>query len=341
MKKAFLVILFLIVSGSLSAWAWYNTAMTTDSRNNEAVFFSIPKGQGISSTAKILKEEKLISSSLAFKIYFKLNKDKVIQAGAYEIEPGLSTRLLVAKLTAGKILSNESKVLVREGLTIKEANEEIKAQGYLLNDEFLNLSQVKIKDLPVRLKTQPFIALLPPEATLEGYLFPDTYIMYKDFSVEDLVEKMLDNFQRKIDDNEIISLSQNLNRSLHETIIMASLIEKEVRGEEDMKIVSGVFLNRIRSGQALQSCASLAYILGVNKPQYSYEDTQTPSPYNTYLHPGLPPGPVSNPGLVALRAAVQPIITDYNYFLSRPDTGETVFSATYEEHLSAKAKYLD
>lgn len=341
MKKAFLVILFLIVSGSLSAWAWYNTAMTTDSRNNEAVFFSIPKGQGISSTAKILKEEKLISSSLAFKIYFKLNKDKVIQAGAYEIEPGLSTRLLVAKLTAGKILSNESKVLVREGLTIKEANEEIKAQGYLLNDEFLNLSQVKIKDLPARLKTQPFIALLPAEATLEGYLFPDTYIMYKDFSVEDLVEKMLENFQRKIDDNEIISLSQNLNRSLHETIIMASLIEKEVRGEEDMKIVSGVFLNRIRSGQALQSCASLAYILGVNKPQYSYEDTQTPSPYNTYLHPGLPPGPVSNPGLVALRAAVQPIITDYNYFLSRPDTGETVFSTTYEEHLSAKAKYLD
>ena len=121
---------------------------------------------------------------------------------------------------------------------------------------------------------------------------------------------------------------------------MASILEKEVRSEQDMKIVSGIFWDRIKIGQALQSCATLAFVLGVNKVQYTYTDTQIISPYNTYKHKGLPPGPISNPGLKALNAAVEPIKTEYNYFLSRPDTGETVFAKTLDQHNANKAKYL-
>jgi UPF0755 protein len=121
---------------------------------------------------------------------------------------------------------------------------------------------------------------------------------------------------------------------------MASIIQKEVTSEADMKTVSGIFWNRIKSGQGLESCATLAYILGVNKPIYSLEDTQIDSPFNTYRNQGLPPAPISNPGAQAIIAAVYPDETDYVFFLSRPDTGETVFSRTYEEHLANKDKYL-
>jgi len=107
-----------------------------------------------------------------------------------------------------------------------------------------------------------------------------------------------------------------------------------------MKIVSGIFWDRIKNGQPLESCATLAYILGQNKPQYSIEDTKTDSPYNTYLILGLPPSPISNPGLQAIKAAIYPEYTKYNYFLNRQDTGETIFSVDYDEHLRNKAKYL-
>lgn len=107
-----------------------------------------------------------------------------------------------------------------------------------------------------------------------------------------------------------------------------------------MKIVSGIFWDRIANGQRLESCATLAYILGESKPQYTLADTQINSPYNTYRNDGLPPTPINNPGLKAIRAALYPTKTDYNYFLSRPDTGETVFSKIYQEHLANKAKYL-
>ena len=107
-----------------------------------------------------------------------------------------------------------------------------------------------------------------------------------------------------------------------------------------MKIVSGIFWQRIKNNQALQSCATLAYILGINKPQYSWQDTKIDSPYNTYLHRGLPPTPISNPSLKAIKAAIYPEYTDYNYFLSDPKTSKTIFSKTYAEHLRQQRKYL-
>ena len=100
------------------------------------------------------------------------------------------------------------------------------------------------------------------------------------------------------------------------------------------------FWNRIKNGQALESCASLAYILGVNKSQYSYEDTRVDSPYNTYLHRGLPPGPIANPGLKAIEAAIYPQETNYNYFLTATESGKTIFNESYEQHLIDKNKYI-
>jgi UPF0755 protein len=239
----------------------------------------------------------------------------------------------------GKSLSREVTVLFREGLTAKEMQAQLTASGYIKDDTFLNLAKTPIRNLPISLVTQSFIQELPQNVTLEGYLFPDTYRLYKNFTAQDLIKKMLENFEIKVT-TELRQEMKSKGYTLQQIVTMASLLEKEVRTEGDMKIVSGLFWDRINIGQALQSCASLAYILGVNKVQYTYEDTQIASPYNTYQHQGLPPGPIGNPGLRSIKAALNPTQTDYNYFLSRPDTGETVFSKTLEEHNSAKTKYL-
>jgi UPF0755 protein len=312
MKKILLIVVIVVGAALL----WYNHQFSTVSANKEAAAFTIPAGQGTGAIADRLAAAGYINSGLAFKIYFYLHKTSTIQAGEYIFESKTKMNDLIDRLSQGETASRELNILVREGLTVKEINEQIKKMGYLSDDSFIQEAKMQ-----------------------EGYLFPDTYRVYKDFTAKDLVAKMRANFERKLtpDLREAIEKS---GHSLEEIVTMASLLEKEVRTEEDMKIVSGIFWDRITVGQALQSCASLAYILGVNKVQYSYADTQIDSPYNTYQHPGLPPGPISNPGLKSIKAAIYPTKTNYNYFLSRPDTGETIFSATLDEHNAAKAKYL-
>ena len=120
---------------------------------------------------------------------------------------------------------------------------------------------------------------------------------------------------------------------------MASIIEREVKTDMDRKIVSGLFWNRIANGTPLQSCATLAYFMKIDKPQFSYEDTQVESPYNTYTNAGLPPGPISNPGKASIKAAIYPQETDYYYFLSDSETGEIIYSKTLEEHNQNKIEH--
>jgi len=117
-------------------------------------------------------------------------------------------------------------------------------------------------------------------------------------------------------------------------------LEKEIKSDEDRVIVAGIFWKRLENKYPLESCATIAYILGVDKWRYSYEDTRIKSPYNTYINIGLPPTPINNPGLSAIRAAIYPQETDYNFFLTDPETGNTIFSKTFQEHNRNKAKYF-
>ncbi len=308
--------LLLLISLVVLCLIWYQSRLSSRSDNNEVASVTIVKGESTADLAKDLDKDKLISSSLAFKIYFYIHRSELIKAGQYSIEPKTKTRDLIKQFVEGKVADREVSVLIREGLNVKEINEYLKKEGFMKDDDFLNKAK-----------------------QYEGYLFPDTYRMFKDFTADDLITKMRANFEKKLTP-DLRAAMEASGRKGEDIIVMASILEKEVRTEEEMKIVSGLFWDRMKVGQALQSCATLAFILGVNKAQYSYEDTQIDSPYNTYQHPGLPPGPVSNPGLKAIKAAIYPTKTDYNYFLSRPDTGETIFSVTLEEHNAAKQKYL-
>jgi len=300
--------------------------------------FVIEQGQSVSEIAKNLADQGLIKSEFWFKVFVKRAKEQAnLQAGEYVVDGKLDMKKMVEMLTAGDTVDQSKNYLIKEGLSNKEMTAELAKQDL---PDCLPILSRSANSLGAEYQVYDFLKEIPSGNDLEGFYFPDTYKIKNDATCEDLVIKMLNNFEQKVT-TEMRQEIKKQGKSLYQIITMASVLEKEVRSTEDMKVVSGIFWNRIENGQPLQSCATLAYILGENKPQYTIEDTKIDSPYNTYQNQGLPPSPVSNPGLQAIEAAVYPTKTNYNYFLSRPDTGETVFSATYDEHLENKAKYLD
>ncbi len=177
------------------------------------------------------------------------------------------------------------------------------------------------------------------ENNLEGFLFPDTYKFYRETTAKKIIEKMLNNFDKKLS-SEIKEEIKSQNKTIFEIIILASMVEKEAGREEDMKKVADVFLNRLEVNHPLQSDATINYVVGEGRNKASHEDLQIDSFYNTYKYNDLPPAPICNPGLNAINAVVYPAGTDYFYFLTDPE-GRAYFAKTFEEHQRNRAEYLD
>ncbi len=308
--------------------------------NGQEVNFAVRRGEGVKQISHDLYQKHLIKSRFYFELYVWLKGlGNKLQAGVYLLSPKLNIKDIVGILASGKVLSQERDIKIIEGWNIKDINSYLKNKGVFNDDSFLFAAQEKIENWPFNFSRPDFLADVPPDAGLEGFLFPDTYRIYNNTKTEDIIFKMLSNFDQKLDKKLRDDIVKQ-EKTVYEIITMASLIEKEVRDEDDMRIVSGIFWNRIKRGQPLESCATLAYVLGVNKKQYTQADTQVDSPYNTYSHSGLPPGPICNPSLKAIKAAIYPIESNYNYFLTSSRDGRTIFSRTYQEHLRNKAKYL-
>lgn len=257
-----------------------------------------------------------------------------IVAGVYEFPKGMLIPEAARIITGGEVVPMRVKVTFPEGWTMKEYAERLTANG-LAGDEFLKIATNPNQAL---LAAYPFLSELPRGATLEGYLFPDTYYFSKEATADDIIKKMLNTFSSKI----VVVTRQEMaaqEKSLFEIMTMASIVEGEVTNDADRKIVAGLFWNRLANEMPLQSDATLEYALGTNKKQHSIAETKIDSPYNSYQNKGLPPGPVSNPGLASVLAALDPIHSDFVYFLSDPKTGQTVFAKTFEQHVANKAKY--
>lgn len=285
-------------------------------RNGEERIFIIEEGQGLEKIAENLKREEIIGNEWGFVLYIWLRgAAKNLQAGKYSLSPAMNASEIARKIINGEVVRDWVKITIPEGWTNKQIEERLLNLGLIAEYE-----------------------KLPKE--LEGYLFPDTYYFDKDTdTIDTIVKKMRDNFDVKIGEdlrNEI----EKQGKNLYDILKMASILEKEVVSDEDRAIVAGIFWKRLENNYPLQSCATIAYILGVDKWRYSVEETRIKSPYNTYLNIGLPPTPINNPGLSAIKAAIYPKETDYNFFLTDPETGATIFSKTFEEHNANKRKYF-
>lgn len=302
----------------------------------------IHQGFGSRKIAELLKKKGIIRSKWAFIIYATLSgSSSKLKPGSYIFSHKDSIPIIVEALVQGGY--NERLITIPEGWTSREIAEYLDKEGIVSWQDFLRVVQHRELNNFVQL---PVLNTKDAEGGLEGYLFPDTYRIFANSKPKDIVVKMLENFNRKVTP-ELRKEIERQGKTLHEIIIMASLIEKEIPHEEDRPIVAGILWKRLKIGMALQVDATITYIKKTQNPKLktqnshvSLEDIKIDSPYNTYKYPGLPPGPIANPGLSAIKAAIYPKESPYLFYLSKPN-GETVFSKTLEEHNAAKAKYLD
>ena len=319
----------------------FNTARNIDDKSE--VYFEVENGNSISSIARNLEKQGLISKKFYFKLYISLkNSEDGIRADLYKLSPSQSIKEIASTLLAGES-TRDNEITIIEGWTIDQVATEFaefkKDFGKSdqskdeLRNEFIQAAE-KASDYDYE-----FLKNIPKKATLEGYLFPDTYKLSQNSEPKDLIEKMLVNFDKKIDNNLKESVKQR-DEDLFEIITLASIVQKEVQTIEDMRSVAGVYYNRLYIGRNLESDVTVNYVTGKNDPTPSYNDTYTDSLYNTYQNEGLPPGPVANPGLMAIEATINPTEHDYYYFLTRLDTGEALFSTRGYEHEAKKEKYL-
>ncbi len=294
----------------------------------------IHRGEGINEISEKLVKLGLIRNKTVFQLYVYLKGLRTrFQPGEYSLSSNLNIGELIRKLTS-QFPSQEKQVTFPEGWTSKEMASRLDAFGLVKKEDFL-----KVVNSPAGFANDfDFLKDKPSKASLEGYLFPDTYRFYLETKIEDVIRKILNNFSKKF----TLEMRQEANRqkrSIFEIVTLASLLEKEADTEEDRQLIADIFWRRLAKNIPLQSCATINYLLGTSKRNLSLEETKTPSPYNTYLNVGLPPGPINNPGLVSIKAALWPKENNYWFFLATKE-GQTVFSQTKEEHDAAKQKYL-
>lgn len=342
-------ILLIIVIVAVSYFSYKGAIDKPFKGSGENVVFTVESGDTVQTISRNLMKAGLIDSDFYFRIFAKQSgKQSKLQAGEYNLSPTMSISEIVEILARGKAVSDERTIKLIEGWNSKEISQYFETEGMFQSEELLELvgyprvDYKYEKDMPKPFDYSDdfeFLRDKPDNYGLEGYLFPDTYRIFSNATLDDIVRKMLANLDKKLT-QEMRDDIKAQGKTVYEIMTMASIIQKEVRSEDDMKMVSGIFWNRIEIGKPLESCATLAYILGVNKAQYTYEDTEIDSPYNAYKNYGLPPGPIANPGIEAIKAAIYPTESDYLFFLSSSDDGKTIFSKTYDEHLRNKAKYL-
>lgn len=305
-----------LVALAIVAWIGLQMLIAPSSDFPSHTVFVIERGDTVQEVAHELADADLITYPHAFSVAVRLmGGDRGIQAGSYRFDAPANLVEIAERLTKGDTRAIPEKITFPEGQTVREMSERIAAV------------------LPV-VSTVDFFKLAKPH---EGYLFPDTYFFAHDATASLIVDTMRANF-----DTRIASITPEISASghtLHELITMASLIEKEARTTENRRIIAGILWNRIELGMPLQVDAVFGYINNRSTYSPTLEELTIDSPYNTYTRQGLPPGPIGNPGLDTIGAALHPAQTDYLFYLTDKEGG-IHFAHTFAEHKANRTKYL-
>lgn len=282
----------------------------------------IPRGASFAEAADSLGEAGLIGSRRLFRLYGRVTAgDRNIKPGTYLLKDGTPWRDIVKALNGGRGLVNT--LTIPEGFTIQQIKP-LLARTLFVPPESVDAA---VRDTSLRRR------LDIPTETLEGYLFPDTYAFPAGTTASQAVREMVRGFERRWQP-QWDSLLPELKINRHDMVTMASLVEKEARVPEERPVIAAVYYNRLRKGMLLQADPTVQYAMGRHVARVMYKDLATRSPYNTYLHRGLPPGPIASPGAASLAAAANPAKVDYIYFVARPD-GRHVFTQTLAQHNNA------
>jgi len=337
--KALIIILciFLLIIAGAYSYLYLQLSPVKSSPAEESIRFEVSQGESVKAIALKLEEEGLIKNSslfyyfVRFPSFFKLffgnintDQDFVLKSGIYQLNYGMTYSELVKNLSSGQ--QEYIKLVVPEGKTISQVAQILEDKGICFIQDFKEACYNK-RMLEIRgIKGE----------SAEGFLFPDTYFLTPGMPASQVCEIMIDNFFEKI--KSVPGLSEKTEEELFETVTLASIVEREYRVEEEAPLIASVFTNRLKQGIGLYSCATIIYILTEiecrpHPDRVLLEDTKIDNPYNTYKWAGLTPGPISNPGLVALNAAANPPKTNYYFFqVVDSEAGKHVFSTTFDEH---------
>ena len=337
--KAVLIVIVIVIVIIIGGFGYFyfgvNGRISNPAPEQE---FLVTKGESGKMIGKNLSDKKLIKDRFLFETEVWLRgSEKEFVVGNYKLPAKASIADLVKILTTAA-KREQITITIPEGLSNKEIAKIWEEKKMGSADDFLAKASVTDSREIISGSTYDFLALKQKGADLEGYLYPDTYYVYKDSRPEDLIKKMLDNFENKTKD--ILAEAQVSGKDFHDILTLASIVEREVPKTSERPIIAGLFLKRIQIGMALQSDATVNYVTGKYQLRPTYDDLQVDSPYNTYKNRGLPPSPIGNPSISSIKAVLNPEQSEYLYFLSKP-TGETVFSKTLDEHNENKAKYLN
>lgn len=296
---------------------------------DRVVYF--PPGTTASAVTQTLAEEGLIRHPFLFRWLARLRGlDRSLRAGEYRLNAGMASWNVLQTLVEGRTVTR--RVTLPEGLQAKEMIRRLAAAG-AGDTEVL----AELVNSPERVFEGRRPVELAGAKSLEGYLFPDTYEVSRGEPPEKLLRRMVERFLAKA--RPVYAASPLKDQvSFSEMVILASMVEAEVQVGVERATVASVFYNRLSRGMPLQSCATVEYALGQHKAALTLQDLKVDSPYNTYLHPGLPPGPIGNPGLASFAAAANPANTPYLYFVAKGD-GTHTFSRSFADHLVAQRRY--
>lgn len=349
-RTALKVLLALVLLIAICVGGLYYTIKNYDKsfnpENSELVAFEVPKGASTTKIARLLKEAGLIGNDMIFKYKSKLNGlDGKFQAGEYQLQASMTMNEIMAALQDAK--RETVKITIKEGWSLiqianyLEEHNIVKAEDFynsLEHDEFKQWFVADLKDTAA----DPTGHLSAHGNRLEGFLFPETYDIFVGSDAKTIINRMLDQFNNVFDD-DLKSQLKKQNLSLQDAITIASLIEAETQLDKERPLVSSVIYNRLNGNATsgkLQFCSSILYALGHHKDRVLYSDLEIDSPYNTYINPGLPAGPINSPGLACIKAALNPADTNYLYFVvSTKNDGSHNFTSKYSEHEQNAAQY--
>ncbi|MDI6640968.1 MAG: endolytic transglycosylase MltG [Elusimicrobiota bacterium] len=306
MNKTIKIIGFVILCLTVATLLYYN------SLPDKEIIVKIPEGLSAKAIADILYNNKLIASKKLFLLISALtSSSKKFQAGTYKFTSKMNFVKIMSILRKGKTLN--IKLTIPEGFTAEQI-------GSLIEEKKLG-------------KRDTFLKIVT-KTNLEGYLFPETYFIPPEITEQKIIDIMLDRF-RKNYTRELELQAKKIKFNTHQVVTLASIIEKEAKDEKERKIISAVFHNRLKNGWNLESCATVRYALKKYSDKLTYKDLRVNSPYNTYKFRGLPPGPICNPGLASIKAALFPAESDLMFFFSDGE-GTHKFSKYYKHHIEGQ-----
>jgi UPF0755 protein len=317
-----LIMLLLLVAAGGVVWVWIDAARPYKGYQGSEQFVDIPVGAGLSSIGRRLAQNGVVRNEIVFRVEVaRTGAGRRLQAGEYRFDSPMTPAEVVAKLARGDVYLRP--ITFREGLTIREMAQVYEQRGFGTAVEFTKAA-----------KAADLVGALDQDARdLEGYLFPDTYALPRRATAEQLVARMVGEFE-KVLTPELRQQATARGLSVRELVTLASIVEKETGKAEERPVVAAVYTNRLKIHMPLQCDPTVLFALekaGNFSGNIRRDDLQIDSPYNTYRYPGLPPGPIAAPGRASLEAAANPASAPYLYFVSRND-GSHVFATTLAEH---------